>query len=450
MRTATEVQRRAGQPRVRFVTPLPLIGMLLPNGVRPSGPEDTRTRTRVPYAQLQAVSQGKGQTVIVHTHTGSDYYFGGGQLNSGFRFEQVSAEIAKALESAGYRVSLTADALTMDYTQCAAKTPDSAATIPEPDAPMAPDVGTAVRPMDTSRWTLGIQAFVLGAAIALPVGAAIAAVAVLTHSIYWAASILLGGAVGYAVATGASALPVPIKRLIAVLATMLGVAVWVYIAARQELGITKAPLVLPRRALATAVADETRADWWIVLSWLLALFCAALSAGRAADRTAGRAAGAEPESLTRRARLHAWSIGSGRWPIAAMSLTIGLVAFFVLARVPLESGTANPMARLTTAVCFNLSETQFAVLPCTQPHDNEVYYRYMLPPGSFPGDHPDAVTSTCDARLADYVGTAQASALFDWPLTPDQFEWAAGNRFAVCALARLDSGKITGSAHQPH
>jgi len=107
---------------VQFVTPVPLIGALLPGAVAPTGPEDTRTRTRIPYADIARATpykkrsffeaNGTGLT-IVHTRSGKDYHFGGGQINPAFRFEQVSAEIAKALEAAGYTVSVTDDALTV-------------------------------------------------------------------------------------------------------------------------------------------------------------------------------------------------------------------------------------------------------------------------------------------------------------------------------------------------
>lgn len=99
---------------IQFVTNLPLIGALLPDAVIPTGPEDTRTRTRIPYEDIaQATSYKKGVKTIVRTRSGKDYYFGGGQINTAFRFEQVSAEMAKALEAAGYDVSVTDDALTV-------------------------------------------------------------------------------------------------------------------------------------------------------------------------------------------------------------------------------------------------------------------------------------------------------------------------------------------------
>jgi hypothetical protein len=99
---------------VQFVIPVPLIGMLLPDAVIPIGPEDTRTRTRILYADIaQATPDKKGLKTIVHARSGKDYYFGGGQINEAFTFEQASAEIAKALEAAGYTVSVTDDALTV-------------------------------------------------------------------------------------------------------------------------------------------------------------------------------------------------------------------------------------------------------------------------------------------------------------------------------------------------
>jgi hypothetical protein len=110
------------------------------------------------------------------------------------------------------------------------------------------------------------------------------------------------------------------------------------------------------------------------------------------------------------------------------------------------------MAQLTTGECFNLSAPEFAIIPCQQPHEDEAYYQYALPPGPFPGDLRlrDTAIPKCDARLTGYVEATSAADFFDWPITPDQSEWAAGDRVAVCVLARLDMKKTTGSAHQAH
>jgi hypothetical protein len=159
------------------------------------------------------------------------------------------------------------------------------------------------------------------------------------------------------------------------------------------------------------------------------------------------------------------------WWIAALGLTVvGLTAWLVLARTSggsrtgassvgsstgtssVGSSTGDLLASLTIGACFNLSDTEWAVVPCTQPHDNQAYYRVTFPPGPFPGDPvvADAVMSTCDAHLDGYVGSGHAADFFDWPASPDQYEWAAGNQFTFCVLSRSDDGKLTGSAHQAH
>jgi hypothetical protein len=117
------------------------------------------------------------------------------------------------------------------------------------------------------------------------------------------------------------------------------------------------------------------------------------------------------------------------------------------------SSTEAP-TRLTTGVCFNyVDPSAVAVLPCTQPHDSEAYYRYTLSPGPFPGYDAvwEAARNTCNAQLNRYVGPEVRGVFYvTWVLTPGQSEWAAGNRLTVCVLSRIDTGKATGSAHQGH
>jgi len=111
---------------------------------------------------------------------------------------------------------------------------------------------------------------------------------------------------------------------------------------------------------------------------------------------------------------------------------------------------------LTSGECFNsfdaLNSSGFAVASCQLPHDQEVYYRYTLPGGRFPGRQSawDTASSTCGARLAGYVGPGQGSVFSEWPFTPDQAEWASGDHVAVCVLARIDDMQITGSVRHTH
>lgn len=112
------------------------------------------------------------------------------------------------------------------------------------------------------------------------------------------------------------------------------------------------------------------------------------------------------------------------------------------------------MAHLTPGECFNTSAPEFAVIPCQQPHEDEAYYRYALPPGPYPGDVgvQDTAIPKCDAHITNYVDSTSVSVaeFFDWPITPDQSEWVAGDSVAICVLTRMDMKQHTGSAHQAH
>jgi hypothetical protein len=68
---------------------------------------------RIPDADIGQVASQEGLNTMGHTRSGRVYYFGGGQINSAFRFEQVCLEIAKELEGAGYDVRVTDDALSV-------------------------------------------------------------------------------------------------------------------------------------------------------------------------------------------------------------------------------------------------------------------------------------------------------------------------------------------------
>jgi hypothetical protein len=99
---------------VQFVTPLPLIGGHLPDDVKPVGPEDPRTRFRIPYADLTQVSKKKA-LILVQSRNERDLYFGGGSVNPAFKFDAVAAELTGALEAAGYMVTVADDVLTVQH-----------------------------------------------------------------------------------------------------------------------------------------------------------------------------------------------------------------------------------------------------------------------------------------------------------------------------------------------
>lgn len=100
--------------------------------------------------------------------------------------------------------------------------------------------------------------------------------------------------------------------------------------------------------------------------------------------------------------------------------------------------------------CFNLSQNDGSVslLPCTVPHDSEVFGTFSLPDSAWPG--VDAVQSQADAgcasRLAGYLGTSVTPSSLSRNATyPDPVTWASGVRTVVCTIGSADGGKTTGS-----
>jgi hypothetical protein len=88
----------------------------LSDRVLPTGPDDPRTRFRIPYADLTKVTERKKWAQIAfHTRSGEDRYLGGGSVNRAFKWTQIVKELEKALEAAGYTVHLGADGLTVEH-----------------------------------------------------------------------------------------------------------------------------------------------------------------------------------------------------------------------------------------------------------------------------------------------------------------------------------------------
>ncbi len=101
-----------------------------------------------------------------------------------------------------------------------------------------------------------------------------------------------------------------------------------------------------------------------------------------------------------------------------------------------------------TDVVYNLD-----ALPCSQPHDNEVFAVVPIA-GVFGTDFPgqsvleEYAYGECSGSLFDdFVGTPYLESSLDvFTLTPSDESWAEGDREIVCALYRLDLGKLTGTA----
>lgn len=92
--------------------------------------------------------------------------------------------------------------------------------------------------------------------------------------------------------------------------------------------------------------------------------------------------------------------------------------------------------------------TSIPIVPCTEPHDSEVYYELALPGSDFPGDDAvleDAQTACFDA-FETFTGIAgDDSELAFYPLTPTEDSWTQSNDRLVSCLIYDPAGQTTGS-----
>jgi hypothetical protein len=118
-----------------------------------------------------------------------------------------------------------------------------------------------------------------------------------------------------------------------------------------------------------------------------------------------------------------------------------------------EAGDASVFA-LQVGDCFD-DDTSFEdlvtdvpVVPCDEPHDNEVFQELELPDGAFPGR--DAVIETSLLRCIDafqpFVGISYLeSDLEIFPITPSSTSWDGGDRVVYCVLYAADLSELIGS-----
>lgn len=89
-------------------------------------------------------------------------------------------------------------------------------------------------------------------------------------------------------------------------------------------------------------------------------------------------------------------------------------------------------------------------VPCSEPHDNEVYAVFDVSFEAFPGDEQmaDAAFEECLNRFANFVGTNYESSTLDvTALYPSSQSWSIqDDREVVCAVYDMNGGKLTGSA----
>ncbi len=106
------------------------------------------------------------------------------------------------------------------------------------------------------------------------------------------------------------------------------------------------------------------------------------------------------------------------------------------------------------ADCFNNpgaeSVEQVMVVPCSEPHDFEVFYSFQLADGPYPGD--DEVQKQwfdgCLAEFESFVGTKfDESALDVSAIYPTEQTWNdLKDREVLCSVTAIDGSRRTGSA----
>jgi hypothetical protein len=153
--------------------------------------------------------------------------------------------------------------------------------------------------------------------------------------------------------------------------------------------------------------------------------------------------------------------------VCVVGAILAVVALFALADADDDaeagpSGTTlpegDPVAadRIEVGDCFNdqdaIDLATLPVVPCGEPHDNEVYHLFLLPEpadGAYPGNERVASLTRdgCLAAFEPYVGTAyESSALEIFPIPPSEASWSGGDREVVCALYDARRQELTGSA----
>ena len=88
-------------------------------------------------------------------------------------------------------------------------------------------------------------------------------------------------------------------------------------------------------------------------------------------------------------------------------------------------------------------------IPCSEPHDNEVYANFDVSLRTFPGDEEIRALSfdECAERFESFVGMSYAESILDiFYLAPTAESWSQRNdREISCAIFHLEGEKLTGS-----
>jgi putative regulator of septum formation len=87
-----------------------------------------------------------------------------------------------------------------------------------------------------------------------------------------------------------------------------------------------------------------------------------------------------------------------------------------------------------------------SVLPCSSPHEAEVFGTFSLTASAWPGTAAvaRAAKAGCASRLTGYINPQLAISLAQSYVYPNEVAWKAGTRTVICEV-RASSGQLTGS-----
>jgi hypothetical protein len=138
---------------------------------------------------------------------------------------------------------------------------------------------------------------------------------------------------------------------------------------------------------------------------------------------------------------------SAAWVIIAVAIgTVGVVTHGFHKPVTIKYREAAVFT-LHKGDCVNSPSAQLvSILPCSTPHEAEVFATFALPASAWPGTTAiaTAASSGCGSRLNGYLNPQLAVSLTQSYVYPDQVAWTAGTRTVVCEV-RASSGNLTGS-----
>jgi hypothetical protein len=138
---------------------------------------------------------------------------------------------------------------------------------------------------------------------------------------------------------------------------------------------------------------------------------------------------------------------SAAWVIIAAAIgTVGLVTHGFHKPVTIKYREAAVFS-LHEGDCVDSPNAQLvSILPCSTPHEAEVFATFALPASPWPGTTAiaTAASSGCGSRLDSYLNPQLAISLTQSFVYPDRVAWTAGTRTVVCEV-RASTGQLTGS-----